>query len=205
MFNHFLKNISNISICSVHFWWYVSSNIIIFVLLSLFFCKKIKQKSYGRVYFVPAIEGPAACREHNFQKFVSIREMLVIFGNDELCSRRAAPATQKWSFLTIKKRLRQAASRGKWCFSPRNAILGKKKRLRQAAGRRKWCFSKKHNFSPKKRALGKPPAEGNGVFPRGTLFWAKKSACGKPAAEGNGKKHQNHHKTVICRTFRTRF
>ena len=53
--------------------------------------------------------------------------MLLFFGNDELCSRRAAPATPKWSFLTIKKRLRQAASRGKWCFSPRNAILGKKK------------------------------------------------------------------------------
>ena len=53
--------------------------------------------------------------------------MLLFFGNDELCSRRAAPATPKWSFLTIKKRLRQAASRGKWCFSYRNAILGKKK------------------------------------------------------------------------------
>ena len=53
--------------------------------------------------------------------------MLLFFGNDELCSRRAAPATPKWSFLTIKKRLRQAASRGKWCFSSRNAILGKKK------------------------------------------------------------------------------
>ena len=53
--------------------------------------------------------------------------MLLFFGNDELCSRRAAPATPKLSFLIIKKRLRQAASRGKWCFSFRNAILGQKK------------------------------------------------------------------------------
>ena len=57
---------------------------------------------YGRVYFVPVIEGTAARREHNLTKLVSIGEMLVFFGNDELCSRRAAPATQKWSFLTIK-------------------------------------------------------------------------------------------------------
>ena len=49
---------------------------------------------YGRVYFVPVIEGPAARREHNFQKLVSIGEMLLFFGNDELCSRRAAPATE---------------------------------------------------------------------------------------------------------------
>ena len=33
------------------------------------------------------------------------------------------------SFLTKKKRLRQAASRGKWCFSLRNAILGNKSRV----------------------------------------------------------------------------
>ena len=54
---------------------------------------------FGRVYFVPVIEGTAARREHNFQKLVSIREMLLFFGNDELCSRRAAPATE----TTLKK------------------------------------------------------------------------------------------------------
>ena len=30
---------------------------------------------------------------HDLTKIVSIEEMLVFFGNDELCSRRAAPAT----------------------------------------------------------------------------------------------------------------
>ena len=55
---------------------------------------RILYEKYGRVYFVPVIEGPAARREHNFQKLVSIGEMLLFFGNDELCSRRAAPATE---------------------------------------------------------------------------------------------------------------
>ena len=49
---------------------------------------------FGRVYFVPVIEGTAARREHNLTKLVSIGEMLLVFGNDELCSRRAAPATE---------------------------------------------------------------------------------------------------------------
>ena len=48
----------------------------------------------GCVYFVPVIEGTAARREHNLTKLVSIGEMLLFFGNDELCSRRAAPATE---------------------------------------------------------------------------------------------------------------
>ena len=48
---------------------------------------------YGRVYFVP-VEGMAARREHNLTKLVCIGEMLMFFGNDELCSRRAAPATE---------------------------------------------------------------------------------------------------------------
>ena len=46
----------------------------------------------------------------------------------------------RMQFLTIKKRLRQAASRGKLCFSQRNAIFNQNKRLRQAAGRGTWCF-----------------------------------------------------------------
>ena len=102
--------------------------------------------------------------------------MLLFFGNDELCSRRAAPATPKWSFLTIKKRLRQAASRGKWCFSPRNAILGKKKRLRQASSRRKMVL-----VLPSKGAIGSPQ-QGNHWFTqtREPLVHPNKGAIGSP-------------------------
>ena len=131
---------------------------------------------YGRVYFVPVIEGPAARREHNFQKLVSIGEMLLFFGNDELCSRRAAPATPKWSFLTIKKRLRQAASRGKWCFSPRNAIWGQKKRLRQASSRRKMVL-----VLPNKGATGSPQQRSHWCTPRREpLVHPNKGAIGSP-------------------------
>ena len=49
---------------------------------------------YGCVYFVPVIEGSAARREHNSPKLVCIGEMLLFFVKDELCSRRAAPATK---------------------------------------------------------------------------------------------------------------
>ena len=84
--------------------------------------------------------------------------MLLFFGNDELCSRRAAPATPKLLFLTIKKRLRQAASRGKLCFSQRNVILGQKKT--PAASRQ---------------------SEGNGFEPRNVVFDQKR----RPPAVGN--------------------
>ena len=76
--------------------------------------------------------------------------MLLFFGNDELCSRRAAPATQKWSFLTIKKRLRQAASRGKCCFSLRNVILGNTK-------------APAANLQPEENGFG-PPQQGSHWF-----------------------------------------
>ena len=98
--------------------------------------------------------------------------MLLFFGNDELCSRRAAPATPKWSFLTIKKRLRQAASRGKWCFSLRNAILGKKK-----------------------SACGKPPAGGKWFWSspaREPLVHPKKGAIGSPQQRSHWFTQRNH-------------
>ena len=139
----------------------------------------------GRVYFVPVIEGPAARREHNFQKLVSIGEMLMFFGNDELCSRRAAPATPEWSFLTIKKRLRQAASRGKWCFSPRNAIWGKKKSAcgKPPAGG-KWFWSsptREPLVHPNKGAIGAPQEGNHWCTPRREpLVHPNKGAIGSP-------------------------
>ena len=114
------------------------------------------------------IEGTAARREHNLTKLVSIGEMLLFFGNDELCSRRAAPATPKWSVLTIKKRLRQAASRGKWCFSPRNAILGKKK-------------APAASLQPEENGFG-PPQQGSHWFTptKEPLVHPKKGTIGAP-------------------------
>ena len=131
-------------------------------------CNENKNEPHGRVYFVPVIEGPAARREHNFQKLVSIGEMLLFFGNDELCSRRAAPATPKWSFLTIKKRLRQAASRGKWCFSLRNAILGKKK-------------APAASLQPEENGFGPPQQGSHWCSPtREPLVHPNKGAIGSP-------------------------
>ena len=102
--------------------------------------------------------------------------MLLFFGNDELCSWRAAPATPKWSFLTIKKRLRQAASRGKWCFSLRNAILGKTKRLQQASSRRKMVL-----VLPNKGATGSPQQRSHWCTPRREpLVHPNKGAIGSP-------------------------
>ena len=125
--------------------------------------------------------------------------MLLFFGNDELCSRRAAPATQKLSFLTIKKRLRQAASRGKCCFSFRNAILGQKKA--PAASRQPeengfgppqqgshWCSPTREPLVHPKEPL---------VHPKEPLVHPKKGAIGAP----NGEKHQNLHEMVIHPTF----
>ena len=51
-------------------------------------------KTYGCIHFVPVIEGTAARREHTLSQLVSIGEMLVCFGNDQVCSQRAAPATR---------------------------------------------------------------------------------------------------------------
>ena len=93
----------------------------------------------GRVYFVPVIEGPAVRREHNFQKLVSIGEMLLFFGNDELCSRRAAPATPKIVIFDYKKIA---------CGKPPAEGNG--------------VFPHETLFGAKKSACGKPPAEGNG-------------------------------------------
>ena len=94
--------------------------------------------------------------------------MLLFFGNDELCSRRAAPATPKWSFLTIKKRLRQAASRGKWCFSLRNAILGQKK-------------APAASLQPEENGFG-PPQQGSHWFTptKEPLVHPKKGTIGAP-------------------------
>ena len=171
--------------------------------------------SYGRVYFVPVIEGTAARREHNLTKLVSIGEMLLFFGNDELCSRRAAPATQKWSFLTIKKRLRQAASRGKWCFSLRNAILGKKKKAPAASLQPEengfgppqqgshWCSPTREPLvHPNKGAIGSLQQRSHWFTPtKEPLVHPNKGAT--PSGEKH-QKHQNLHKTVIRRTFRAR-
>ena len=55
------------------------------------------------------------------------------------------------TFLIIKKRLRQAASRGKLCFSRETLFGAKKKRLRQASSRRKMFL-----FLPNKGAIGSP-------------------------------------------------
>ena len=46
------------------------------------------------VYFVPVIEGMAARRWHNSPSLVCIGEVLLFLVKDELCSRRAAPATK---------------------------------------------------------------------------------------------------------------
>ena len=94
--------------------------------------------------------------------------MLLFFGNDELCSRRAAPATPKWSFLTIKKRLRQAASRGTWCFSPRNAILDQKK-------------APAASLQPEENGFG-PPQQGSHWFTptKEPLVHPKKGTIGAP-------------------------
>ena len=132
--------------------------------------------------------------------------MLLFFGNDELCSRRAAPATQKWSFLTIKKRLRQAASRGKLCFSPRNAILGKKKA--PAASRQPeengfghpqqgshWCSPTREPLVHPKEPLVHP--KGTIGSPKGTIG-SSKGTIGSPQMV---QKHRNLHEMVIHPTF----
>ena len=111
--------------------------------------------------------------------------MLLFFGNDELCSRRAAPATPKWLFLTIKKRLPQAASRRKWCFSPRNAILGKKKSAcsKPPAGG-KWFWSsptREPLVHPNKGAIGAPQEGNHWCTPRREpLVHPNKGAIGSP-------------------------
>ena len=148
--------------------------------------------------------------------------MLLFFGNDELCSRRAAPATPKWSFLTIKKRLRQAASRGKWCFSSRNAILGKKKRLRQASSQRKmvlvlpnkgatgspqqrshWCTPRREPLvHPKKGAIGSPQQRSHWFTQtKEPLVHLNKGTIGSPKGTIGSpqmvQKHQNRHEMVV--------
>ena len=138
--------------------------------------------------------------------------MLLFFGNDELCSRRAAPATQKLSFLIIKKRLRQAASRGKLCFSRRNTIWGPKKSAcgKPPAGG-KWFWSsptREPLVHPNKGAIGSPqqgshwctPRREPLVHPKEPLVHPKKGAIGAP----NGEKHQNLRDMVIHPTFRAR-
>ena len=154
--------------------------------------------------------------------------MLLFFRNDELCSRRAAPATPKWSFLTIKKRLRQAASRGKWCFSPRNAILGKKKAPAASLqpeengfgppqqGSRWFTPTKEPWVHPKKGtnkgAIGSPKQRSHWftstreplVHPKEPLVHPKETLVHpKKGAIGapNGEKHQNLHEIVIHPTF----
>ena len=128
--------------------------------------------------------------------------MLLFFGNDELCSRRAAPATPKWLFLTIKKRLRQAASRGKWCFSLRNAILGKKKSAcgkPPAGGKWFWSsptreplvLSNKGTIGSPKGSIGSP--KGSIGSPKGTIG-SPKGTIGSPHMV---QKHQNRHEMVI--------
>ena len=111
--------------------------------------------------------------------------MLLFFGNDELCSRRAALATPKWSFLTIKKRLRQAASRGKWCFSPRKRYFGQKKSAcgKPPAGG-KWFWSsptREPLVHPKKGAIGAPQEGNHWCTPRRVpLVHPNKGAIGSP-------------------------
>ena len=91
----------------------------------------------------------------------------------------------KWSFLTIKKRLRQAASRGKWCFSPRNAILGKKKSAcgKPPAGG-KWFWSsptREPLVHPNKGAIGAPQEGNHWCTPRREpLVHPNKGAIGSP-------------------------
>ena len=55
---------------------------------------KLYKYIYGCVYFVPVIEGTAARCERTLAKLDSIGEMLLYFRNDQVCSRRAAPATK---------------------------------------------------------------------------------------------------------------
>ena len=106
--------------------------------------------------------------------------MLLFFGNDELCSRLAAPATPKWSLLTIKKRLRQAASRGKLSFSLRNAILGKKK-------------APAASLQPEENGFG-PPQQGSHWFtPRKEpLVHPNKGAIGSPQQGNHWFTQRNH-------------
>ena len=131
--------------------------------------------------------------------------MLLFFGNDELCSRRAAPATPKWSFLTIKKRLRQAASRGKWCFSLRNAILGQKKAPAASLQPEENGFGPpqqgSHWFTPTKEPLVHPkkgtigaPQEGSHWFTptKEPLVHPNKGAIGSPQQGNHWFTQRNH-------------
>ena len=137
---------------------------------------------------------------------------------------------RKMTFLTIKKRLRQAAGRGKWCFSQRNAIFAskkspaasrqpkeivfflkkryfgpKKKRLRQASSRRKMVL-----VLPNKGAIGSPQQRSHWFTPtKEPLVHPKKeplvhSNKGATPSGEKQQKHKNLHKTVIRRTFRAR-
>ena len=78
-------------------------------------------------------------------------------------------------FLVRKRRLRQAASRGKLCFSQKRFFWFQERRLRQAASRGKLCNPKEY--------LKKDPKISSLAPTRHS--WPKKSACGKPPAEEN--------------------
>ena len=61
----------------------------------------MKNKIYGRVYFVPVIEGSFYAGGTPRAQLLSIGEMLLFFGNDQLCSPRAAPATKSGTTFSI--------------------------------------------------------------------------------------------------------
>ena len=100
-------------------------------------------------------------------------------------------------FLTIKKRLRQAASRGKWCFSPRNAILGKKKSAcgKPPAGG-KWFWSsptREPLVHPNKGAIGAPQEGNHWCTPRREpLVHPNKGAIGSPQQGNHWFTQRNH-------------
>ena len=97
----------------------------------------------------------------------------------------------KRNFWAKKRRLRQAASRGKLSFSSRNNILACGNRPAGGNGFEQKYIFLEHYFWLKKKTCGKPPAEENCLFPRKRYFWPKKkSACAKPPAEENSLFHE---------------
>ena len=121
--------------------------------------------------------------------------MLLFFGNDELCSRRAATATPKWSFLPIKKRLRQAASRRKMVLVlPNKGAIGALQQGNHWVTQRKhWVTQRKHWVTQRKHWF----TQRNHWFTPNGAKTPKSSRNGHPWVEIGRRPYQNDQKSKI--------
>ena len=122
--------------------------------------------------------------------------MLLFFGNDELCSRRAAPATPKWSFLTIKSACGKPPAEGNGVFPLETLFWAKKSACGKPPAGGKWFWSsptREPLVHPNKGAIGAPQEGNHWCTPRREpLVHPNKGAIGSPQQGNHWFTQRNH-------------